>query len=168
MKCESCGENEAKFHYTKIYNGKVENKHLCENCASNDYDFDFENDFSMNKLFSVLIDGPVKNFTHFDELKCEKCGQTYDEFSNGGKFGCGECYATFKNKLDPLIKGIHGHTHHKGKIPKHSSQDIILKREEDNIRIELEDAVKQERFERAAVLRDKLKNISGKLEDIKE
>ena len=24
MLCESCGENEAKFHYTKIINGRVE------------------------------------------------------------------------------------------------------------------------------------------------
>lgn len=170
MKCESCGENEAKFHYTKIYNGNIEEKHLCESCAANDYDydFDFENHFSMNKFFTGLIDEPVKSVKEEDELRCEKCGQTYTQFKNEGRFGCDECYITFKNKLDSLIKGLHGHNHHSGKIPKHSSQDIFLKREKDDIKRELEESIKQERFEKAAILRDKLKDISIKLEDIKE
>ena len=170
MKCESCGENEAKFHYTKIFNGKIEQKHLCEDCAANDYDFDFDfdNHFSMNKLFTGLIDSSVENNKEAIGLKCEKCGQTYSEFKGKGKFGCDECYITFKDKLDPLIKGLHGHNHHKGKIPKHSSKHIFLKREKDMLKKDLEDAIKEERFEKAAVLRDKLKGINSKLEEIKE
>lgn len=169
MKCESCGENEAKFHYTKIFNGNIEEKHLCEECATNDYDFDFDfdNHFSMNKLFAGLIDSSVESNTDENTLKCEKCGQTYSEFKSKGKFGCDECYITFKDKLDSLIRGIHGHNHHKGKIPKHSSEHIFLKREKDNLKKDLEGAVKEERFEKAAILRDKLKNINSKLEDIK-
>lgn len=170
MRCESCGKNEAKFHYTKIFNGTVEEKHLCEGCAANDYDFDFdfENHFSMNKFFTGLIDPSVESNNDKASLKCKKCGQTYKEFKSSGKFGCDECYITFKDKLDPLIKGIHGHNHHKGKIPKHSSDHIFLKREKDNLKKDLETAIKEERFEKAAVLRDKLKGISLKLEEIKE
>nr|WP_300003271.1 UvrB/UvrC motif-containing protein [Tissierella sp.] len=170
MKCESCGENEAKFHYTKIYNGNIEEKHLCEHCASEDYDFDFdfEKHFSINKFFTGLIDPSGENSNDKSTLKCEKCGQTYNEFKSSGKFGCDECYVTFKDKLDPLIKGIHGHIHHRGKIPKHSNDNIFLKREKDNLKNDLETAIKEERFEKAAVLRDKLKGISSKLEEIKE
>lgn len=170
MKCESCGENEAKFHYTKIFNGNMEEKHLCEECAAknNEFEFDFENHFSVNKFVIGLIDNSVKSLKMDDGLKCEKCGQTYSEFSSEGKFGCDECYNTFKSKLDPLLKGLHGHNHHKGKIPKHSSRDILLKREKDNLKKELEDAVKEERFEKAAILRDKLIDIGTKSEDTKE
>ena len=170
MKCESCGINEAKFHYTKILNDNIEEKHLCEKCAAEDYDFDFdfEKHFSVNKFFTGLIDASVDSKNNQLGLKCEKCGQTYSQFKSGGKFGCDECYITFKDKLDPLIKGIHGHNHHKGKIPKHSGDHIFLKREKDNIKIDLETAIKEERFEKAAVLRDKLKGISSQLEEIKE
>ena len=76
MRCESCGKNEAKFHYTKIFNGNVEEKHLCEQCAASDYDFDFdfENHFSMNKFFTGLIDPSVESNNDKMSLKCEKCG----------------------------------------------------------------------------------------------
>lgn len=170
MKCESCGENEAKFHYTKIFNGKIDQKHLCENCAANDYDIDvdFENHFSMNKFFAGLIGEPVKNIEKDHGIKCQKCGQTYNEFKNEGKFGCDECYVAFKNKLDPLIKGIHGHNHHKGKIPKSSSRDIFLRRERSDLKKELDDSIKEEQFEKAALLRDRLRDIDTKLDDIKE
>lgn len=170
MKCESCGENEAKFHYTKIFNGHIEKKHLCSQCAANDYDLDLdlENNFSMNKFFAGLIEDSVKSFEKKDSLKCEKCGQTYNEFRSEGKFGCDECYVAFKDKLDPLIKGIHGHNHHKGKIPKSSSRDIFLKREKDDLKKALDESIEKEKFEEAAILRDKLKAIDIKLEDIKE
>lgn len=170
MKCESCGKNEAKFHYTKITNGNIEEKHLCEDCASEEYnfEFDFEENFSMNNFFAGLIDGPGKNYSVENGLKCKKCGQTYSEFKNEGKFGCNECYKTFENKIEPLIKGIHGHTKHRGKIPKQASKDVHFKREKDNLKKELEEAVKEERFERAAVLRDELKVLEGETESIGE
>lgn len=170
MRCDSCGKNEAKFHYTKIFNGVMDEKHLCEDCAAKDYDFDFDfdNNFSMNKLFTGLIDPAAESNIDKESLVCEKCGQTYEEFKSKGKFGCDECYAVFRGKLDPLIKGLHGHNQHKGKIPKHSSEEILLKREEDNIKKDLEDAIKEERFEKAAVLRDKLKGLSLKLDESKE
>lgn len=169
MKCESCGKNEAKFHFTKIYNGEVEEKHLCESCASKDFDFDFgsDNHFSMNEFIAGLIGGPVKSYKEENGLQCTKCGQSYSEFKEDGRFGCDECYIAFKDKLNPLIKGLHGKNHHSGKMPKHSSQDIFLKREVDDLKKELEESVKQERFEKAAILRDRLKDISMKLEDIK-
>ncbi len=170
MRCESCGKNEAKFHYTKIFNGNMEEKHLCESCAGNDpdfdFDFDFEKPFSMHKLFTGLIGSSVEKKEDEIELRCEKCGQTYSEFRSKGKFGCDECYAIFKSKLNPLIKGLHGQNHHTGKIPKHSNEHVFLKREKDNLKKELEDAVKDERFEAAAVLRDKLKDISLKLDQM--
>ncbi len=166
MKCDSCGTNEAYIHYTKIINGKYKEEHLCEECALKNYDFD--KTFSMNKLFTGLIDGYKDINETKDEVKCDFCGLTYSKFSKDGKFGCSQCYDTFKDKLDPLIKGLHGHNIHRGKIPLNSSDSIYLKREEDNLQIELENAVKMEEFESAALIRDKLKKLRSTLESNEE
>ena len=76
MLCESCGKNEAYIHYTKIVNGKLEEGHLCEECAFKSYDFD--GGFNMNKLFTGLID-ELKDTKSQDreELKCSFCGLSY-------------------------------------------------------------------------------------------
>jgi protein arginine kinase activator len=33
MKCENCGKNEANYHYRSNINGKVTERHLCSECA---------------------------------------------------------------------------------------------------------------------------------------
>lgn len=168
MLCESCGKNEATLHYTKIINGQIEEKHLCEKCASKNYDIDFENPFSMGKLFTGLIDSIQESKIPREEIKCPNCGLTYSAFRKEGKFGCNQCYQVFKNKLNPLIKGLHGHNNHRGKIPRSSNEKVFLKREEDNLKIQLENAVKEEEFEKAAVIRDKIKELKIKLDSYKE
>ncbi|MEW8973727.1 MAG: UvrB/UvrC motif-containing protein [Tissierellaceae bacterium] len=167
MLCESCGKNEANLHYTKVINGKVEEKHLCQECASANYDFDFNNPFSMHKLFTGLIDNKQEDKDRDIEYKCENCGLSYSDFKREGKFGCSQCYETFKDKLDPLIRGLHGHNINRGKIPKRSNERIYLKREEDSLKTRLENAVKMEEFEEAAIIRDKLKELKGKLKSYK-
>ncbi|NLY44611.1 MAG: hypothetical protein GX053_01255 [Tissierella sp.] len=166
MLCDSCGKNEAYIHYTKIINGQFKEEHLCEDCALQNFEFD--KNFSINKLFTGLIDGFKDTKEDKDDTKCDFCGLTYSKFKNDGKFGCSKCYDTFKDKLDPLIKGLHGHNIHRGKIPMNSSGRIYLKREEDNLEIELENAVKMEEFERAAHIRDQLKKLRSTLDSYKE
>lgn len=166
MLCGSCGKNEAYIHYTKIMNGKFEEEHLCEECALENYDL--ENTFAMSKLFTGLIDEFKDNKEDKEEIKCDYCGLTYSRFSREGKFGCSQCYATFNDKLNPLIKGLHGYDIHRGKIPVNSSSRVYLKREEDNLELELEKAVKMEEFERAAQIRDELKKLKSALDGYKE
>lgn len=166
MLCESCGKNEANLHYTKVVNGKVEERNLCDKCAAENYDFD--KSFSMHKIFTGLIDS-IQDYKKEDiELKCNNCGLTYEVFRKEGKFGCSQCYETFKNKLAPLIKGLHGHNTHRGKIPKNASGEIFLRREEETLKTKLEDAVKMEEFEKAVVIRDELKDLREKLDSYEE
>lgn len=168
MLCEYCGEKEANLHYTKIIDGKVEEKHLCEKCAAENYNFDFDKPFSMEKLFTGLIDNIQEAKTPEMELVCPNCGLKYSEFRSYGKFGCDQCYKTFRNKLEPLIKGLHGHNVHRGKIPKSSNEEIFLKREEKELNLKLKEFIEKEEFEQAAIVRDELKSLKDKLNSIKE
>ncbi len=87
------------------------------------------------------------------------CGSSYSKFKQTGKFGCPECYNSFKSKLSPLFKGIHGHNEHIGKVPERGNQAVVKKREITKLREELEELVAIEAFEKAAVVRDKIKCI---------
>ena len=164
MLCESCKKRNANLHYTKIINGKVEELHLCETCAIENQEFDFDKPFSIHKLFAGLFE----NIQHapeekINDIKCSNCGLTFSKFQKTGKFGCANCYEDFAEVLQPIIIGIHGHNNHKGKIPKKTSPNIILKKEVEELMLKLEDAVKKEEFEKAAVIRDEIKKIKDKL-----
>lgn len=167
MLCQSCNKNQATVHYTKIINGEVSELHLCEECAKNSNEFEFDATFSFHKLLTGLIDSvqnePMKRETK--DIVCSFCGTNYAKFKQTGKFGCPECYDSFKTKLSPLFRGIHGQDEHIGKIPKRGNQSIVKKREITKLRENLEELVSKEAFEEAAIVRDKINELERELEE---
>lgn len=165
MLCQSCKDNQATVHYTKIINGKVSELHLCEACAKEKNDFEFDTTFSFHKLLTSLIDnvqsGAMEKETK--DIVCSFCNSSYTKFKQTGKFGCPECYNSFKSKLSPLFKGIHGQNEHVGKVPKRGNQTIVKKREITKLREELEELVAIEAFEEAAIVRDKINALEEEL-----
>ncbi len=173
MKCEKCGVNEATIHMKNIINGNVSEHHLCEECAKKDdeIDFDgFEKDFSLETLMGDLMEdfnsaeiGNQKSNIKKNEKRCSVCGMSYPEFRKCGQLGCDHCYETFRPELDRIIKKINGSSKHLGKIPgKFASDSKKTEKGASDIeskRIELENAVKDENYERAAVLRDEIKEL---------
>lgn len=183
MKCQNCGENEANFRYTEIINGVKKEIALCDECKKKlgiqglDFnipiDFssffgDFLNEYDDSSLFPML--------TAQKQLKCDNCGMTYDEFMKEGKFGCSNCYSVFDSKIEPILKRIHGESKHlgrKGKVPKMSEKTVGVDESRDpdskaeqnktpditELKKELKKLIKEEKYEEAAVLRDKIKGI---------
>ena len=165
MLCQVCNKNTATVHYTKITNGEIEELHLCEECAVDNNEFEFDTTFSFHKLLTGLIDSiqgePTKEEVY--DTTCPFCGLSYSEFKQTGNLGCPECYTTFKTKLYPLFKGIHGHDEHIGKIPKGANKTIVAKKEIGKLKEELEELVAKEAFEEAAVVRDKINELEKEL-----
>lgn len=167
MLCESCKKNEATIHFTKIVNGDVEEKHICDVCAKSNNDFDFEFPFPFHKLFTGLLE-----FSEQDEMKemsfkkinCPRCGLDYKKFLETGKFGCEKCYEVFSDEIEILLRDIHGHSTHIGKVPVKAEDSILKKREVQELRKELQENIKLENFEKAAILRDEIKRINEKIE----
>src|SRR5699024_7600533 len=88
------------------------------------------------------------------------CELTFNEFRHIGKFGCSDCYSSFKSKLNPIFKRVHsGNIRHIGKIPKRDGQVLHKKKELESYRNELNKLIIDENFEKAAVIRDKIKEI---------
>lgn len=166
MLCQRCNDRESTIHYTKIINGEIEELHLCDECAMDNEEMEFDPTFSFHKLLTGLIDsvqeGQVKSERE-EDLTCSFCGLTYSEFKRRGKFGCSNCYETFEKNLYPLLKGIHGGSEHIGKVPSRANKNIIRRKKIMELRNQLEKLVSEEAFEEAAVLRDKINELEEDL-----
>lgn len=167
MLCQSCNKNNATIHLTKIINGEVEEKHLCDSCAKDNKDFDFDFPFPLHKIFTGLLEisvGDEKEEPQFKKINCPECGLDYKRFMDTGKFGCAYCYKVFREDISILVKNIHGHSEHVGKIPIKSGGKILHKREVETLKKELDESIKVEDFETAAIIRDEIKKITLKID----
>lgn len=169
MMCEDCGKKPATFHMTEVTNGKSKEIHLCEDCTSQNEDFSFNSSFTIQNLLAGLLDMPNdQNFEleAIEDISCENCQTSYEEFKRRGKFGCSKCYDSFREKLEPLLKKIHGHDTHVGKIPKRTGGKIKVRKDINKLKKRLERSVENEEFELAADLRDEIKRLQEENKDI--
>lgn len=173
MLCPECGKRPATLHYTKIVNGDKTEFHLCEVCAQEkgEYMPGFENGFSFHQLLSGLLnfEPSTSDLNSHATLKpqmlrCPTCGLTYSQFSKIGRFGCADCYQSFRDRLDPLFRRVHGHSQHRGKIPERTKGELRIRRQLEKLKEELALKVRAEEFEEAARLRDQIRSLSEKLE----
>lgn len=161
MLCNECGKNEARVHVTHVINGKKTESHLCEECAKTNQTF-LNSNFSMENLFSEMLNNAFNTTTYLPK-GCSKCGMTFEEFRNTGKFGCTDCINTFKPRLMPVVKSIQGHDAHTGKIPKRAGGDYRIQKDIEKLKAQLKHAIESEEYEQAAQLRDKIREIEGNM-----
>ncbi len=174
MLCQNCGENEANIRYTKIVNGVKKEMALCEECSNKlgITSIDFNLPINLSSFLCEFFNEEenfLPSFINTEKLVCNECGMTYEEFVDTGKFGCGNCYNIFSKKIDPILKNIHTGSTHVGRKGKINTTHTSLKKEaltQDNIKEnnELEKlkqnlklAIKEERYEDAAKIRDEIK-----------
>jgi protein arginine kinase activator len=168
--CEKCKQRPATVHFTQIINNEKLEQHLCEECSQeySNISFNFTGDqgLSINKFLANLLNYD-NNFTKVEQDyqsgRCENCGVTYNQFTQGGKLGCSECYTVFRDRLESLLRRIHGNGLHKGKIPVRTGGNLKIKKEIENLKNELNMLVIREEFEKAAEVRDKIKALEKKM-----
>lgn len=92
---------------------------------------------------------------------CAGCGMTPTDFRSKGRLGCPRCYETFRSELEPLLQRIHEAQAHRGRLPVAASTTGVGPDERTltDVRKRLEDAVRGERYEEAARLRDELRKL---------
>ncbi len=172
MLCDICHENEATIHITEIINDAAKELHVCQQCAEEE-SIKMQQNFGIADLLSGLMEFP--GLIEKDQnLKCPSCGMTYNDFRKLGRLGCSVCYDAFKKVLLPLIKNIHGSTHHVGKeAPRVVTAEKQVKKmkvvsKKDRItelKERLQRAVQNEEYEEAAVLRDRIKTLEKESKD---
>jgi protein arginine kinase activator len=174
MICQECNQRPAALHFTKIINGEKTEVHLCEKCAQEKGDmfiFNGGSGFAFNNLLAGLLNidptfqKPDQNpFQQEEILQCNQCEMTFSQFLKVGRFGCAECYETFKDQLKPVLRRLHsGNWSHSGKIPKRIGGEIHLKKQLEDLKNNLRELISQEEFEKAAEIRDEIRLLEKKL-----
>ena len=183
MLCENCGKREANVRYQENINGITRELNLCEECSNKlgitknmnmdlfamdlpSFFGSFLEDFESDDIMKVL--GETKT------TRCKSCNSSFDDIIMTGMLGCPNCYDTFDIKLDQILKRIQGANRHIGRLGKISDNKIKLeenkvisnnennkneKTKKDKLEEELKKAIKDERYEDAAKIRDEIKNM---------
>lgn len=195
MLCENCGKSEANIKYTQIINNEKKEMMLCEHCVEKlgidqQVNFNFNMPIDLQSFLGEFLNEDETMFSNFAKPKeqiCNICGMTYSDFVNIGKLGCAGCYDAFSERLNYVIKNLHGLSKHTGRkkiLNKQDQKDHILNKvskldqqkeklisqasnKEENTKINgvgelkynLKLAIKEERYEDAAKIRDEIKKI---------
>lgn len=178
MLCENCKKREANVRYSENINGVKKELHLCEECSeklgiTDEMNFrmptfDFSNFFG--SFFEDLTTSdfmPLLN--EVKQLKCDSCGFTFNDIVDTGRYGCANCYDTFEDRMDPILKKLQGANRHNGRLGKISDNNVKFEEnaqpKKDNksdnklekLQEHLKQAIKEERYEDAAKIRDEIK-----------
>ncbi|MGI6452547.1 MAG: UvrB/UvrC motif-containing protein [Syntrophomonadaceae bacterium] len=166
MNCENCQQRPATVHFTQMINGSKVEMHLCQECAAKKgaFVFDLDNKFSISNLLGSFFGTNLLQGTKTisPEMICSNCGMSLAGIRQTGKLGCSECYISFEGELEPSLRRIHGNSRHIGKIPSRGGSEVLLKRQLDNLKAQLQQAVAAENYEKAAEIRDKIKELEKK------
>jgi protein arginine kinase activator len=166
MLCCICKEREATVHLTQIAGDKMQKVDLCEECAKTKGVNDPTGFSLADLLLGLGASQELEQSSGGAELKCVRCGFTQADFKKAGRLGCPECYKTFADGLDGLLKSMHKGTHHAGKVPESLRQTRDISDRLKSLQKRLAKAIENEDFEQAARIRDEIKQMNAKLSNI--
>jgi protein arginine kinase activator len=164
MKCQFCS-SPATVHLTRLVKKQKVEVHLCEACAEKHQSPSA--DLSLSSILESVIGQHVSPVAEeLGRLICPTCGIKYMEFRADGRLGCPADYEVFRAGLVPILQRIHRATRHAGKVPRHRPAaqpeaasgppaDLL------GLRQQLRRAVEAEDYERAADLRDRIRQKEG-------
>ena len=166
MLCCFCKAKEATVHLTQIAGDKVQKVDLCEECAKNKGVNDPAGFSLADLLLGLGASQEIEQAGAGATIKCPRCGFTQADFKKAGRLGCPECYTTFGDVLEGLLKTMHKGVRHAGKVPMALQKTRDLSDRLKTLQKKLAKAVEEENFEQAALLRDEIKQATSKLTSI--
>ncbi|HBC92909.1 MAG TPA: hypothetical protein DCZ10_08400 [Pelotomaculum sp.] len=170
MLCERCGQRPATVHITEIINGNKKETHVCQACAGEvqPQGFGFAPQLNLNNFLAGFLHelgGAGNNQVMEAGEKCGQCGMSEGQFVQQGFLGCGSCYSHFEDRLQPLLRRIHGNIRHTGKVPERTGGRAKVLKAIESLKEQLREVVSREEFEQAADLRDAIRQLEKKLEE---
>lgn len=168
MLCDICKQNVATVHLTDMAEGKTMKADLCPACAKQK-GVDDPAGYSLAGLLMelgqvALAEKPAEE--DGKQLVCTHCGLTQADFKKTGRLGCSCCYEVFNEGLDGLLKTMHKGTRHVGKAPFAVKESVDLADKMKTLRKNLEKAISEEDFEQAARLRDEIRVVGSRLNQV--
>lgn len=171
MLCQKCQQRDAVVHLTKIINGQASELYLCQECAfkAQTPSYNIYPNMMADFLQALFGASPTGQYSQSGQVvgetaqqKCPCCEMTLAQIQQVGKMGCSRCYDAFEPQMELLLRRIHGRGKHIGKVPARGGAAYKNKQEIAKLKEQLMDLVQAEKFEEAAVLRDKIKEMENK------
>ena len=159
MLCHNCKKVEASYHQLdRLEDGSWVQRDLCEPCYLEATGTAPAAAKPVSKLLSTKIElGAAKQE---GEFSCPGCGLAYSTFLRVRRLGCERCYQTFRSDVERIFRRVQAHTNHRGKVPGRPRATERPPAEMDELRSKLQRAIEDERFEDAALFRDKMRRLS--------
>lgn len=159
--CSACQKNPATIVLMDLDGGSVSSQqHLCSPCAEKLGVVQPKTPVKMSpELLEDLLGAATGKPRAQKAVGCPGCGLSLQQFKNTGRLGCPRCYETFRADLVPLLQRVHESSQHRGRLPGAVQQPVARTPQLDlvDLRKRLDDAVRGERYEEAARLRDELR-----------
>jgi protein arginine kinase activator len=162
MLCTLCGRNQATIEFEGLIDGKSVKFSLCDECVKS---IDIESalnrpHFSVDDLLSALSASMGKgNGSATGADVCSGCGLTIEEFSRDQRPRCPQCLKAFSSRLRPILRKANASNREAALRGAAAALQEDKARELNALNDELRKAVKLEEYERAAVLRDRIKAL---------
>jgi protein arginine kinase activator len=167
QKCDRC-DKPAVVHEVTVKSGVKSEVHLCHDHAV-EAGVAMPTHQPINQLLTQFVisqtakgkgKGKPRPKVRTRRKTCPSCGMTFGRFRQSGTLGCPDCYQAFDERLTPLIeRAQNGATHHRGKTPSRAGASVDRQLLVQQLVKELDQAVAAEQYERAAQLRDRLRNL---------
>ncbi len=165
MLCQQCHKRDASVHFTQIINGNKAVMYLCNQCAEKKGQFVISPKLNLGDfLWGFHGLGQSEGFAKVekpDEVCCDVCSMSIEDFRKTGKLGCANCYRVFNDSLNPILRRLHGSVQHTGRVPKKAADCIREMNELEGLKAQLTEAIGKEEYEKAAVLRDSIRDLEN-------
>lgn len=163
MLCDYCHKREAVFFLEQTSKTSRRRIHICMECAvKNGLSPDPQKiQKSINALFEAVAKSDEAQSAEAARL-CPVCGRSLPAIKKEGRLGCPECYEIFKKEISDIMKerGIDGQ--YTGSMPKRIASFRSLLTDRIDLKAKLEQSVKDEDYEKAAIYRDYLRALERK------
>ena len=159
--CERCHKAPAAVHIRRVAEGDEAGLYVCKPCAVQlgaDPSLAGSDEQTQGDALQVVLrsmeEAPPAGV-------CPGCGLSYQTFKAKGRLGCASCWTTFASQMDTLLLRLQGRIRHRGRSPERTGAQYERASKIRRLNDELERAVGAEQYERAAELRDRLKELIG-------
>src|SRR5690625_2048545 len=137
----------------QVINDESRELHLCVECAAaeaSEKGMSWSGP-SFHQLLGGLLgsEGTPGGVARDGGARCPNCGLSFADFRRLGHFGCSQCYETFAEPLDPVLRRIQGGTTHTGKIPAKAAGALKTRRRRERLEIQLKELIEREEYEQA-------------------
>jgi len=168
IKCLKCQKRAASVKLVRIVGGKAHNIYLCGECAAEVSPYQkgaLSLQQAIEKVFAELVQKQGEEQESAEAgpgAVCPQCGTSFAAYRKSFLLGCPQCYAAFEAMLDPQLKHMHGATRHVGRAPGAAGKPPGgLETTLAALKKELDAAVSGEDFEKAVMLRDRIRQLES-------